>query len=154
MADSYQTAINAILSTFTVAWNANTPAVTLGAAPVIVYEDIERDLKPHPSDSTVPWTRIIVRHSDSNKVTLASATGMARYRRVGIAWVQVYVPFVDGTSAPICRALASVARLAFEGKRALSGELVYDKTAVIDRAAENAFLRRDVKVEFHWDEII
>lgn len=141
-----------MLETLKVAWDANTPSITT-TAPQLVYEFLEPDLKPHPSDSDKPWARVIVRHADSAKTSLANSDGVSRYRRVGLVWVQVFVPASFGSAWTKCESLAVVARDAYEGKRALNGRVVFTKAPIIDVAKDGPWVRKDVKAFFYWDEV-
>lgn len=153
MALNYATAIDAILGTFKVAWDANTPALTGALAPVIVYESSEPDLKPHPKDSTLPWARAVVRHADTSKVTLASDTGTARYRRPGLAWVQIFVPANSAKDWFLAQSLAMAAQAAFEGKRSPGDGVLFTAASIHEVPREAAWFRFDVKVGFYWDQV-
>lgn len=143
---------DAILGTLKAAWDANTPAITT-TAPQLVYEFLEPDLKPHPADSTQPWARVVIRHTDAGKMTLANSDGVARYRRIGLVWVQIYMPAGFGSAWTTAGSLAVVARNAYEGKRALGGRVVFGKVPIIDVAKDGAWVRKDVKASFYWDEV-
>lgn len=155
MATTLDTAVDAILSTFKVRWDTDTPAITGGDVPLVCYEATEEDLKTHPKDSTLPWARLVIRHANGpGKVTLNNAAGCARYRRTGIVWVQVFTPSGSPPNWLLCQKLARVAQDAYEGKRAAEGNsVVFTKATIIDKPKENAWFRYDVKVEFYWDEI-
>jgi hypothetical protein len=151
MATDYLSATDSILSKFKVAWDANSPALVGGSAPTVVYESTESDLKPHPRDSGSPWARIVIRHGDGNKVTLNNEAGTARYRRIGIVWVQVFTKNEGAENWTLGQQLAQVAHRAFEGERFPGG--VFTKTATFDRPRDGAWITFDVKANFYWDEI-
>jgi hypothetical protein len=153
MALDYVSATDAILSTLKVQWDADTPAIVGGAAPVLVFDTNEQTLKPNPEDSTKPWARAVVRHGGAQKVTLNNAVGQGRYRRMGLVWVQIYVPFSDGSAYTTAQRLAQVAQKAYEGRRSGGGEVVFTESAIQDRAPEGQWFRYDVKTSFYWDEI-
>lgn len=143
---------DAILSTLKVAWDANTAAIA-GTVPQLVYEFLEPDLKPHPADSQQPWARVIVRHSDAAKTSLANSDRVSRYRRVGLVWVQIFVPAGFGSAWTKAGDLADVAQAAYEGKRALGGRVVFTKVPIIDVAKDGPWVRKDIKAFFYWDEV-
>ncbi len=148
-------AIDSILGTLKVAWDANAATFNAGTEPVLVFEATEPDLKPHPRDTAKAWARAVVRHMDSSKVTLVGASG-ARYRRTGIVWVQVFVPATDAAQWTVAQELAAVAQMAYEGNRAgpsLPGSVVFTKATILDRPKDGAYFRCDCKVSFTWDEI-
>lgn len=146
-------ATDAILSTFKTYWDANSTAYNSGQPVPLVFDISEMDLKPHPEDSSKPWARAVVRHATARKATLQNAAGQGRYRRTGLAWVQIYVPFVDGSAYTTAQRLAVVAQKAYEGKRTGGGEVVFMDCAILDRAPEGQWFRYDVKASFYWDEI-
>lgn len=154
MALNYATAIDAILGTIKVAWDASTPAITGGAAPTLVYESSEPDLKPHPKDSTLPWARVVVRHADTTKVALGMVSSAARYRRPGMAWMQVFVPANSAKDWFLAQQLAMAAQTAFEGKRTAGSDgVLFTSASIHEVPREAAWFRFDVKVVFYWDQI-
>jgi hypothetical protein len=151
MATTLVDATDAILSQFRTVWNAGAGALVGGSAPEIVYEALEPDLKVHPRDSSNPWVRIVIRHNDAPKVSLTNAEGVAKYRRVGIVWMQVFCPAAGGQNWTLGQRLAMLAQTAFEGKRA--GSVVFTKVAINDRPRDGAWLTFDVKGNFYWEEV-
>lgn len=153
MALSYNEAVDTILSTLKTKWDSDTPALNGGQAPHLVYQFIESDLKPHPRDSGKAWARVTVRHNEGGKASLSNSDGQARYRRIGLAWVQVFVPAKSGSSWTLASSLAGVAAAAYEGKRGIAGPVVFTKVTLEDKPKEGAWVRVDVKARFYWDEI-
>jgi hypothetical protein len=151
MATTLVDATDSILSQFRTTWNGGAGALVGGPAPEIVYEALEPDLKVHPRESDNPWVRIVVRHSDGNKVSLAGDQGTGLYIRLGMVWVQVFCPAAGGTNWTLGQQLAMLARDAFEGKRA--GAVVFTKVAILDRPRDGAWLTFDVKANFYWHEV-
>lgn len=154
MALQLDSAVDAILTTFKVAWDANTPALNGGAAPAVVYEATEEDLKPHPRVGTAPWARAVIRHGDARKVTLNSnGDRLARYRREGILWVQIFTPVGSPPNWLLCQKLAMVVQTALEGNRAAGDQVVFTKSAIQDRDRDSNWFLYDVKTGFYWDEL-
>lgn len=152
MAITYETAIDAILGTLKTKWDSDTTAIA-GSVPPLVFEADEPSLKVHPKDTTEPWARAVLRHADAFKATLASDTGTARYRRVGILWVQVFTPVGKAENWTLAQRLAAVVQSAFEGQRAGSGDVVFTKSVILDAPRESSWWRYDVRTDFYWDEI-
>lgn len=153
MALDIVSATDAILSQLKVYWDANTPAYNSGQPVLLVFDTMEMDLKPHPETTNNPWARAVVRHAGARKATLANSAGQGRYRRLGLAWVQIYVPAVDGSAYTTAQRLAQVAQKAYEGKRTAGGEVVFTECTILDRSPEGQWFRYDVKASFYWDEI-
>lgn len=153
MSTTYNQAIDAVLGQLKVAWDANTTAIA-GYVPHLVYEFLEADLQPHPKDSGKIWARVTVRHNDSNKASLANSDKVARYRRVGWAHVELYVPATFGSDWTLAQTLAEVAQQAYEGKRTTSGaSVVFTHVQLIDHPRDAAWVRKDVKAYFYWDQV-
>jgi hypothetical protein len=151
MAITFDTAVDSILTTLKVKWDAATPALNGGEIPTLVFEAIEQDLKPHPKDSEEPWARAVIRHADAFKATLANDVGTARYRRVGLVWVQVFTPSKSAQNWTLCQQLAMVAQTAYEGR--CVGDVVYTKATIFDSPKDGPWWRYDMRAEFYWDEI-
>lgn len=145
------TAEDAMYLRLKTAWDAGAGTLVGGPTPELVYALTERDLMPEERDTSLPWARITLRHGDSRKVTLANATGTARYRRTGVLFIQIFVPFVDGSSFTTCQRLAMLAQTAYEGER--DTDLVYKTAAIQDRAPDGGFVRRDVVITWYWDQV-
>jgi hypothetical protein len=149
MALRYDDACDAILSLAKVAWDAEAPALNGMVLPVLVYENIEKDLKPHPRDTSKPWARLVIRHVPGG--SRAAALGQHRFRRTGIIWCQVFVPYDDGLSIQKATALARIVQKAYEVCR--GSEVSFKDVTVAERGPEGTFYRVDCTANFWWDEI-
>lgn len=154
MALDYETATDAILTMFRVTMNAGSPALNGAVALPLVFEQTEPDLTQHPKDSGVAWARAVVRHADAQKVTLRSNSNGARYRRVGLLWVQIFVPAHSPKDWTKAQRLAMVAQAGFEGARTPGGDgVVFQSASIIEVPRDGASFRFDLKVAFTWDEL-
>lgn len=147
MAFGYDDACDTILSIAKVAWDAEAPDLNGSVLPVLVYENIEKDLKPHPRDTSKPWARVVIRHAGG----AAAALGQHRFRRTGTVWGQIFVPFDDGLSPAKASALARILQKAYEvtGGSAVS----FKDVTVAERGPDGTFYRVDCTAKFWWDEI-
>lgn len=146
----YNTSEDEILSALKTKWDADTPALNGGSVPHLVYEMLESDLKPHPRGSGLPWARASIRHDDAQTASMRGTQGQ-RFRRLGIAWVQVYAPAKSGAAWTLGKNLAQVAQRAFQGHR--GGKVAFTRIAIVEIGREGAWVRNDVKAWFQWDEI-
>jgi hypothetical protein len=152
MPTNYVDAEDTILGTLKTAWDANAPAIFDPTyTPALVYESTEADLKPHPRDGTKAWARAVVRNDDAKKASLGrSPAGLARYRRIGIAWVQVFSPgqvrqrLDSGRTA--CEHRPTGVRRESRTRGVYTGP-------VVDLPLDGNWVRKDVKAFFYWDEI-
>jgi hypothetical protein len=139
---TYNENMDSILRTFKSQWDAT-------GIPV-VYELTESDLKPHPRDTGSAWVRVVVRHNDAVQKSLPGPKGKTKYWRYGLVWIQLFVPAVSGASWTAAQDLAEVAQKAYEGK--FDPNITYLKAAIEDKPRDNGWVRKDIKVFFHWDE--
>lgn len=140
-------ATDAIIARLMTDWIALTPAITGGSPPAVVDEATEQDMKPHPRVTSAPWARVTVRHSTGR----AAALGNDLHRRTGNVFVEVRVPFSDGSAYTLCQRLAAVAQKAYE-KRADAG-VSFTSSALQERGREGTWYRIDVQAAFRWDEL-
>jgi len=142
------TATDDILAALRTIWLAESPAIVGSmTAPVLVFEALEKDLKPHPKDGSKAWARLTVRHASGR----AAALGNRRFRRTGTVHVQIFVPFKDGSAYTVAQRLARVAQKAYEGERA--GAVTFNSVATPERGVEGSWYRIDCLASFSWDEV-
>lgn len=139
-------ATDLIIKAFTTVWAAGSPSIVGGAAPAIVTEAIEQSLKPHPSDGNAPWVRITVRHATGQ----SAALGNHKFAKTGTVFVQIFVPFKDGSAYSVAQALAKLAASAYEGERA--GGVTFPAVATPERGRDGTFYRCDCIAEFVYHE--
>lgn len=148
---TYTDAENQILDKLKVAWDANTPAIST-TAPVLVYEFLEPSLKPHPRDTGKPWARVAIRHLHASKAGLTGSDGLARYKRGGMIWMQVFVPAKWASAWTMASELAQVGQNAYEGKRTTAGRVVFTSAVIMDKPQDGAWVRKDMQAYFYWFE--
>lgn len=151
MATNLIGATDSILGAIKTAWDANAAAANNGALPPLLFEATEPDLRNHPSQSGQTWARAVVRHGTGQPGPIMGALGKQRHWRGGIVWVQLFVAYKGSEAFTTAQALASVARKAYEGKRA--GSVVFNPVVVREQGTEGPWLRVDVLANFIWDEI-
>lgn len=147
MATGYDAAVDSILSAVKTPWDLGSGAIVDSAEPVtLIYEETQRDGKPDPSASGLPYARVTIRHDEG----YAAALGGKRYRREGTVWVQVFVPAKDGLSKTKATSLARIAQKAYEDAR---GVVCYKAVTVQEKGLDGSFYRVDCRAQFWWDEI-
>jgi hypothetical protein len=152
MPTNYVDAEDTILGMLKTAWDASAPALfTPPYTPALVYESQEADLKPHPRDGSKAWARAVVRTADGRSAAIGKApTGLARFRRFGIAWVQIFVPAKFASGWTQASQLASIAQQAYEGK---AGHVTFTRVQLVDLPQDGNWVRKDVKAFYSWDEL-
>lgn len=153
MAVAYSDVEDSIHAAVKAGWVTNAQASIAAAyLPELAYENKDRSSRGSVTRaSDRAWARLTVLHGAANTASLPGGDGKALYRRQGIAWVQVFYPFLDGSAKKQCERLALVARDTVEGKRA--GLARFMRTDVTDLGArESPWWRFDVKAAFEWFE--
>lgn len=153
MAQDIISATDALLGAITTAWTNNTPAVT-GTVPTLVFESLERDLKPHPADSVDPWARAVVRHGSSPATSIRGPAAVKLYWRSGMVWVQIFVPNKDARAWTVATMLGKIAQQAYQGK-ALGddGSITFNRVDVREQGVEGAWYRVDMQAYFRYPEL-
>lgn len=137
---------DAILDHFKAVWDAGTPALNGGAAPVVEWPNLPLP-EPPLSDGNKPWARIVVRHSNGEQRTLGGV-GARRFTRSGLVVVQVFVPagkrgLVTGDR------LGNVALSAFEGEQ--SGDVWYTDVVQREIGVDGNWHQTNVSATFQYD---
>lgn len=151
-------AIDEILAALKTVWDADTPALRAawetayalaasGQPFELVYEALEKDKRPHPDETGLPWARVCVRHVDGGH----AAIGNKRFARSGHIIVQVFVPDKDASAWTVAQRLAMVAEKAYE--TAHGAVVSYKNIAVKEHGREGSYFRTDCKSDFWWHEV-
>lgn len=152
MATTFQVAVDEIYGTLKTQWDADTPAIVGGspATPAeLLYEDTE--WKGRPDDpTTLPWARVMVRHSVGEQATLANQSSRRLFRNYGVVMVQCFASMRDNRGALVARQLAEVAKEAFEGKR--TSNVWFQSVRFNEVGREGLFYQINVVANFEWDQ--
>ena len=115
MSATFTEAVDAILTIFKTAWDANATNPTL-----VDYQNVTpADGVKLPPDDQLSWARVTVQHQDGSQGSLSGALGTQRYDRDGLITIQVFGPAGEGLSE--VHNLAKIAADAYEGATTSSG---------------------------------
>lgn len=115
----------------------------------VTYTDVPATVPQGAGPSEQVWCRVTVRHETGRQSSLTGGLGTQRYTNRGTLWVQVFGPMGDGSTAG--RGAAQTVAGAF--RDAKIGVLFRDVTPPIEKGADGAFSRFDVKAKFEYDEV-
>lgn len=145
---TFDSARDEILGLFWDDWEANTPALNGGQAPVVRWPGVDSG-DPPPADAA--WARITVQHATSRQSTLGEP-GNRRFSRPGLVTVQIFTPLSAGGGLFLAEKLAIIARNAFEGRGTPSG-IWFRDVRVQEAGVDGSWYRMDVRVGFEYDEL-
>lgn len=132
-----QEAVDAIGKVFKDAWDT-----TGGTA---VYDDLPGSI---PSDDVTLWARLTIRHATGGQASLAGDAGKRRWRKEGIASIQVFAPMGDGGQAS--RNAAAAVVNAFQDAKL---DVWFRNTRMTEVGASGAFFQTNVFTTFSYDEV-
>lgn len=150
MPATFDSAYDQIFGLFTAEWDAETPAVTGGAAPEIFYQHLP-DSGPQPSSD--PWCRVSMQHATNAQSALDPDGGLKRFTVTGVVTVQVFVP-IGGTGPQLLRQLSRVAKEVFQGRRTSDDSIWFRNSQIIEVGVDGPWLQNNVTAEFTYDEQI
>jgi hypothetical protein len=155
MAGNLITATDDVFGVIKTAWDAGALAAVGGVAPtpvpVLVYEPLELDCKPHPRDSALPWGRVSIKHTGGRDAAIGRSGGLKRFRRVGFALVECFVPYKTGADWTASRRLAMLAQAAYQGKGTVNG-VTFSGVTLTENGKSGSFYLCTVLANFRWDE--
>ncbi len=140
MAATYKAARDDLSNFATAAWN--TAVATISPTPPLFYDNLNQN----PPDDGSVWGRLSIQNFDGTRSSLGSAT--ARFRRIGMLFVQVFVPIGDGTltSDQIADSLVE----AFEDAGAI-GNIWFRDIGQREVGPDGTFHQVNVEVAFTFD---
>lgn len=141
------TARDEIFTRFREDWEAESPAVAGGTAPLTVWQAQEPEDGEPRADK--PWCRVTVQHNVSGQRTFGDRR---RFERLGIVTVQIFTPLSVEQDLTMAEALAVIARDAFEGRHTPSG--VWFRNIRMQEVGPSApWFQLNVVGEFVYDEV-
>lgn len=115
----------------------------------VTYTDIPCEVPAGVGPSEQVWCRVTVRHATGRQSSLTGGLGTQRFTNRGTLWVQVFGPMGDGSTAG--RGAAQTVAGAF--RDAKIAVLFRNVSPPIEKGADGAFERFDVKADFEYDEV-
>ena len=128
----------AIYTLFLTAWEA-------GSDTPVARDNEKTDLP----DGDLPWVRLSVRHFGRGQWTIGKA-GTRQFKRVGSAFIQVYVLADDGTKNG--DDLSNEAAAVFEGERIAGTSVCFKDVDVTEQGRDGKWFVFLVEAEFEYFE--
>lgn len=145
---SPEAAVKEMYGMFRAAWVAQTPALN-GGTP---FQDIYDNKEAGPVDpSTKAWCRVSARHTGGGQATLGGIGGR-RFERVGILFVQVFVPV--GSGRTLLDKLGKIAIDTFEGKHSPSESIWFRECSIQEGGVDDGkWSGCTVRIGFVYDDV-
>lgn len=151
MSITYNAARDAINLQFYTDWQALAPAQNNSVEPPVRWMGDDSGNNPDPAQ---PWAWITILHGPSFQDTLGpDAAGGRSFQRTGTVTIQIFAPLSRGQGLTQAEALAIIARNAFEGRTAGSGEIWFRNVAIQEVGADGAWFQVNVVADFLYDEL-
>jgi hypothetical protein len=146
MALTFDQAYTVITDHLQTQWTALTPAI-VGSVPELRFDGVE---KPGVPETT--FARFVMSEVSSPRNTLRNAEYGQRFENNGIIILQLLVDRTEITAASIARKLGDMAKNIFRDP-AFPGCFIFRNIRVNTLESEPKFLRRNVIVEYQFDEL-
>lgn len=121
--------------------------------PVLVYEPLELDCKPHPRDGGLAWGRVSIRHTGGRDAAIGRSGSKKRFRRTGFTLVECFVPYKTGQDWTRSRRLAMLGQAAYQGKGTVNG-VTFSGVTLTENGKSGSFYLCTVLANFRWDETV
>lgn len=122
----------------------------VAAAPELRFHGVEKG--PIPKDHFARFAMMNVLERQRTFRNGDPVDGNARYVTAGNIFIQVFAPRSRETALQECRYLATAARNIFRGQ-SFDGCILFRNVRVVDLDDEKNFVRKNVVMEFEYDEI-
>ena len=111
-----------------------------------IYDDTDKET---PTDASIKWVRISVRHLGGRRTSLGRQDGKSKQTQSGFVFVEIYTPRDDGlvNSDILSAAFAGVFR------NGTDGDIWYRDVSEVEMGADGSWSRSDVIAEFQYDLI-
>ena len=121
-------------------------AVADAQALYAVYDDTSKTV---PTDQSIKWVRISVRHGIGTRTSLGRADKKSKHTQSGFLYVEIYTPSEDGLqdSGMLSAAFAGVLR------NPVDGDIWFGDVSEVEMGKDGNWFRSDVIAEFQYDLI-
>lgn len=121
-------------------------AVADGLSLTQIYDDTKTAV---PTDGTVEWVRIQVKHRRGTRTSLGRKGGTSKHTQSGFVFVEIYTPREDG----LARNDVVSAAFAESFNTSVTGDIWYQDVSPVEVGEEGNWFRTDVIAEFQYDLI-
>lgn len=111
-----------------------------------IYDDSPKAV---PTDGTLKWVRITVKHGNGSRASLGRADTKSKHTQSGFVFVEIYTPREDGLvdSDIISAAFAD------DFRNPSDGDIWYSDVSEVEVGEDGNWFRTDVIAEFEYDLI-
>lgn len=111
-----------------------------------IYDDTK---KPVPTDGSIKWVRIQVRHRRGSRASLGRMDGTSKNTQAGFIFVEIYTPREDGLVDSDLLSAAFAASL----RSGADGDIWIGDVSEVEMGEDGNWFRVDVIAEFQYDLI-
>jgi hypothetical protein len=111
-----------------------------------VYDDTAKTV---PTDQSIKWVRISVRHASGSRASLGRADKKSKHTQSGFVFVEIYTPREDGLQD------SDVLSAAFADnfRNPADGDIWFGDVNEMEMGPDGNWFRSDVVAEFQYDLI-
>ncbi len=111
-----------------------------------IYDDSPKQV---PTDGTVKWVRISVKHRNGSRASLGRADGTSKHTQSGFVFIEIYTPREGGLvdSDILSTAFAEVLR------NFSDGDIWISDVSEMEMGEDGNWFRSDIVAEFSYDLI-
>lgn len=121
-------------------------AVVDAASLYAIYDDTAKSV---PTDGSVKWVRISVRHRNGSRASLGRMDGKGKHTQSGFVFVEIFTPREDGlVDSDILSAAFADSLRNFS-----DGDIWIGETSEVEMGEDGNWFRSDVVAEFSYDLI-
>lgn len=146
MATTYDAAYTEITNRFIAEWTAGAPAI-VGTVPEIRFAGVEK-----PEVPTVTFGRFVMNPVSAPQATQRNGEFGMRYEHNGIIIVQLLIRRNRVDAEEIARKLAMLVQRIFRDPR-FPGCYIFRNVRINNLEPEDSFLRKNVVMEYQFDEL-
>lgn len=112
----------------------------------VIWDDTKKAV---PTDGSVEWARVTIRHRRGSRSSLGRADGKGKHTQAGFVFVDIFTPREDG----LVRSDILSAAFAVSFRNGLDGDIWWKDVSETEVGEDGNWFRSDVIAEFEYDLI-
>lgn len=120
--------------------------IVLAQSLYVIYDDTAKAV---PTDGSISWVRINVKHRNGSRASLGRADGGSKHTQAGFVFIEIYTPRENGlTDSDIYSAAFAESLRNFS-----DGDIWIKDVSEIEMGEDGNWFRSDIVAEFSYDLI-
>jgi len=116
-----------------------------------IWEDVDKNTLDQKPDTSVPFSRIAVRHRAGGSTSLPNSAGRKKFQEDGFILIEIYTPSGDGTVT--ADTLAQAFLTALRTRSSLNQSVWYTDVRAQEIGQDDGWFKTNVVAEFHYNII-